>query len=128
MQTIAPMPIAIGEYMSPVQPSATKSRQGRIKVAIVMPEIGFDDVPIRPVMRDETVAKKKPKIKTRTAARTLPYVGSDGTTMRKSARRSDPPTTTVIGMSRSVRARLALPVPDEMSRKLSRAEATIVGI
>ena len=29
---------------------------------MVMPEIGFDDEPIRPVMRDETVTKKKPKM------------------------------------------------------------------
>src|SRR2546430_12394266 len=29
------------------------SRHVRIKVAIVIPEIGFDDVPMRPVMRDE---------------------------------------------------------------------------
>ena len=33
----------------------------RISVAIVMPEIGFDDEPMRPVMRDDTVEKKKPK-------------------------------------------------------------------
>ena len=32
-----------------------------ISVAIVMPEIGFDEEPMSPVMRDETVAKKKPK-------------------------------------------------------------------
>ena len=72
MQTMAPTQSAIGEYMSPVQPSATNSRQVRISVAIVMPEIGFDEVPIRPVMRDETVAKKKPKMRMSTAATTLP--------------------------------------------------------
>ena len=32
-----------------------------ISVAMVMPEIGFDEEPISPVMRDDTVAKKKPK-------------------------------------------------------------------
>ena len=42
------------------------------RVAIVMPEIGLDDEPIRPVMRDETVAKKKPKMRISTAAITLP--------------------------------------------------------
>ena len=41
-------------------------------MAIVMPEIGFDEVPIRPVMRDETVTKKKPKTMIRSDARTLP--------------------------------------------------------
>ena len=36
--------------------------QVRISVAIVMPEIGLDEEPIRPVMRDDTVTKKKPKM------------------------------------------------------------------
>ena len=36
-------------------------------MAIVMPEIGFDELPISPVMRDDTVTKKKPKSTTRTA-------------------------------------------------------------
>src|ERR1041385_6637476 len=82
MQTIAPTPMAIGEYMSPVQPSATKRRHVRISVAMVMPEIGFDEVPIRPVMREETVAKKKPKIRIRIAASGLPNVGRFGTAAR----------------------------------------------
>ena len=30
-------------------------------VATVMPEIGFDDEPISPQIRDETVTKKNPK-------------------------------------------------------------------
>ena len=56
-----------------------------ISVAIVMPEIGFDEEPMRPVMRDDTVAKKKPKRTTSTAARTLPCVGRPGITARKMA-------------------------------------------
>ena len=36
-----------------------------MRVAIVMPEIGFDEVPMMPTMRDETVTKKKPKTTTR---------------------------------------------------------------
>ena len=44
----------------------------RISVAMVMPEIGFDDEPMSPVMRDETVAKKNPKTRMSTAATTLP--------------------------------------------------------
>src|SRR6185295_3975718 len=82
MQTMAPTPIAIGEYMSPVHPSATNSRHVRIRVAIVMPEMGLDEVPISPVMRDETVAKKKPKIRIRTAASGLPGVGRPGLATR----------------------------------------------
>ena len=50
----------------------TKIEQVRISVAIVMPEIGFDEVPMRPVIRDETVTKKNPKMMVRMAARILP--------------------------------------------------------
>ena len=60
-----------------------------ISVAIVMPEIGFDEEPIRPVMRDDTVAKKKPKRTIRIDARTLPCVGRPGITARKIASSSD---------------------------------------
>ena len=59
-------------------------------MAIVMPEIGFDELPISPVMRDDTVTKKKPKSTTRTAARTLPCVGAPGLTTRKTASSSEP--------------------------------------
>ena len=39
----------------------TKIRQVAISVAIVMPEMGFDDEPIMPTMRQATVTKKNPK-------------------------------------------------------------------
>jgi hypothetical protein len=42
-----------------------------MRVAMAMPEIGFDELPIKPVMRDETVTKRKPKTTTRSAARKL---------------------------------------------------------
>ena len=61
-----------------------------ISVAMVMPEIGFDEEPIRPVMRDDTVAKKKPKSTIRIDTRMLPCVGSPGVTARKMARASEP--------------------------------------
>src|SRR5215218_3035974 len=129
MQTTAPTQSAIGEYHSPVQPSATKIVQVRIRVAIVMPEIGLDDDPISPTMRDETVTKKKPKITTRMDATKLPCVGSRGATARKRARSTVPTSTSVIGMSRSVRVRAAAPPPLALkSRMLSRKEETIVGI
>src|SRR5205085_6488402 len=56
--------------------------------AIVIPEIGFDDVPMSPVIRDETVTKKNPKMIVRIAARTLPWVGCFGAATRKMARRT----------------------------------------
>src|SRR3989304_4297678 len=78
MQTIAPTHSATGPYAPPGPPSATKIGQVRISVAIVMPETGFDDDPMRPTMRDETVTKKKPKRITRTETRRLPWVGIFG--------------------------------------------------
>src|SRR6266511_3207868 len=103
MQTTAPTQMAIGPYASPVQPSATNIRQVRISVAIVIPEIGLDEVPINPVIRDDTVTKRNPKMITRTAARKLPCVGIFGATARKTASSSDPPRTNIVGISRSVR-------------------------
>src|SRR6187551_151691 len=68
MHTTDPTQIAIGAYASPVQPIATKIVQVRISVAMVMPEIGFDELPIRPVIRDDTLTKKKPNTTVSTAA------------------------------------------------------------
>ena len=98
-----------------------------ISVAIVIPEIGFDDDPIRPVMRDDTVAKKKPKMMIRMATRKLPCVGSPGARARKRASSSEPPMTTVIGRSRSVRS-WTPPAPLPMPFSPSRADDTMVGI
>ena len=78
MHTTAPTQSATGEYQSPVQPSATKIVQVRISVAMVMPETGFEEDPIRPTMRDETVTKKNPKTTTRIDATKLPCVGMPG--------------------------------------------------
>src|SRR4029450_7129391 len=101
MQTTAPTQSAIGPYLLPVHPSATNIRQVRISVAIVIPEIGLDEVPMRPVIRDETVTKRKPKMMTRMAARKLPCVGIFGATARKTASSSDPPSTKTGGRSGS---------------------------
>src|SRR5688500_17109179 len=42
------------------RPMSKNTRQVNNSVATVMPEIGFDDEPIRPVSRDDTVTKRKP--------------------------------------------------------------------
>src|SRR6185312_16037846 len=54
MQTTPPMVIAKAPYAADVQPRIKNTAQVAINVAIAMPEIGFDDVPINPVMRDDT--------------------------------------------------------------------------
>src|SRR5437764_13894498 len=61
MHTMPPIDNAVTKYGSAVvQPNARKQRQVINKVATVMPEIGFDDEPISPVRRDETVTNRKP--------------------------------------------------------------------
>src|SRR5215213_230938 len=103
-------------------------RHVRISVAIVMPEIGFDDDPIRPVMRDDTVTKKKPKTMISSDTRKLPCVGMPGAIARKAARASDPPATIVSGRSRSVRTLAASDWPAPKSFMLSRNDDTMVGM
>src|SRR3954462_13837810 len=128
MQTTAPTQSAIGEYHSPVQPRATKIVQVRIKVAIVMPEIGFDEDPIRPTIRDDTVTKKNPKTITSTDVTTLPCVGKPGASARKNARATVPTRTILIGISRSVRSRPATAPLAAKSFMLSRNDEMIVGM
>jgi hypothetical protein len=127
MQTTAPTQSAMGPYSFPVQPSATNTRHVTIRVAIVIPEIGLDDVPMRPVMRDDTVTKRNPKTMTRIAARKLPCIGIFGARARKIARSSDPTSTKIIGRSRSVRTTAPLPAPAPKPFRPSRAEPRIVG-
>ena len=94
---------------------------------MVMPEIGLDEEPMRPVMRDETVTKKNPKITMRAEARKFHWVGIFGATARKMASASEPPSTTVIGRSRSVRICFGPPDLVLKSFTLSRNDDTIVG-
>src|SRR6478672_6553835 len=60
-QTIAPIESTITLDATPPLPSKRKITEVSRIVAIVIPEIGFEDEPNSPVMREETVAKKKPK-------------------------------------------------------------------
>ena len=76
-------------------------------VAIVIPEIGFDEVPICPVMRDETVTKKKPK--TRISNAESRFTSSVGISTAKVRIAAIPISEYKIGMSRSVRGIAALP-------------------
>ncbi len=71
------------------------------KVATVMPEIGFDEEPISPVMRDETVTKKNPNSKIKTAVAKL--ISSTGASQIAAIKARQPPKTSAIGRSRCVR-------------------------
>ena len=56
-----------------------KMRQVNNSVATVIPEIGFDEEPISPVTREETVTKRKPKAMMSSAPRK--FMCSDGASM-----------------------------------------------
>ena len=83
------------------------------RVAIVIPEIGFDEEPMRPTMRDDTATKKKPNTTMRrlsSSAHGNP-TGIFCTSGIKTAMATEPKATQVIGMSRSVRRMPPLPTP-----------------
>src|SRR5262245_2285034 len=117
MQTTPPMLMASAAKAGAVHPMTRNMAHVAIKVAIAIPEIGLDEVPIRPVMRDETVTNKKPKTTTSKAAKMLlkADVGAPGTGLKvsmshMSAIKSAAPTRAHLRlMSCSVRRRPAAP-------------------
>src|SRR2546421_12652865 len=60
IQTIPPIESAVTKYGGAVQPMIRNTRHVRSSVATVIPEIGFEDEPISPVNRDDTVTNRKP--------------------------------------------------------------------
>ena len=121
------MEIACTRWSTPVQPIATKMRQVPSKAAIVMPEIGFAEDPICPQMREDTVAKKKPKITIRTAPSRL--TPSCGNRVRTMASATEPPTVSEMGRSSSVRGRVMAWLSPEPRRsfRLELKELMMVG-
>src|SRR4051812_11940226 len=116
--------------MSLVHFSETKMRHVAIKVAMVMPEIGFDELPMMPTMRDETVTKKKPKTTMRIAMNKEPgnVPGRFGRSAMMRTSAMAPTSTNESGRSRSVRLRVAAPAaPPRRSRIESRNDEMIVG-
>src|SRR5258708_8905308 len=71
MHTTPPILIASAAKAEPVQPMTRNMAQDAIRVAIALPEIGFYDVPINPVLLEATVTKRKPKLTTSIAAKML---------------------------------------------------------
>ena len=96
-------PIAIAPVMPaiPVLPVAFSTNVEISRVAIAIPETGLLELPIRPTILEDTVAKKKPKIAIRNAPRRL--TGTDGTSQIRMITIRMIPRTTGIFMSRSVR-------------------------
>ena len=73
---------------------------------MAMPETGLLEEPMRPTIREDTVAKKKPKTMTIRAVNR--FRGIAGTSHSTMATRSTPSRTTFMGMSCSVRRVLAV--------------------
>ena len=71
MPTTPPTEMASAANAPAVQPSARKIADVAISVAIVIPETGFAEVPIRPTIREDTVTNKNPKTTTKSAASRL---------------------------------------------------------
>ena len=99
-----------------------------IRAAMVMPEIGFAELPTWPQMREETVVKKKPKMMMRMPPRRLtPICGSMAMMI---ASTTDPNTVRLIGRSSSVRSLAATARPSRLARMSAnpaRNAETIVG-
>ena len=94
------------------------------RVAIVIPEIGFEDEPMSPTIRDDTATKKKPNTTMRrlsSSAHGKP-TGIFWTSGISTAMATEPKATHVIGMSRSVRSMPSLPTPLRSSRTESRID------
>ena len=68
-----------------------KIRQVAMSVAIVIPEIGLEEDPIKPTMRELTVTKKNPKITTMSAVKML--TGTLGNTAINNTKPIAPATT-----------------------------------
>src|SRR5262249_56018704 len=99
IHTIPPIDKAVTKYGGAVQPMIRKTRHVRRSVATVIPEIGFDDDPISPVNRDDTVTNKNPKATIRRAPNKFPRRLSCGAIMIASSSAMMPPRTNFIERS-----------------------------
>ena len=120
MHTMPPTDSAVTYQLAPTQPTSRKMRQVRSSVATVMPEMGFDDEPISPVRRLDTVTNRNPNTTIRIAPSR--FMCSGGESRMASSSSPTPPKTKRESRSRSVRtARAALPPlpPPRTSRRPS---------
>ena len=109
-QMMPPITMAAIMPLMPSLPVIFSSRVEISSVAMAMPETGLLEEPIRPTMREETVAKKKPKTMTIRAVNR--FRGMAGTSHMTTATMRMPSRTTFMGMSCSVRRVLAVrPLP-----------------
>ncbi len=79
------------------------------RVATVIPEMGLEVDPISPVRREETVTNRKPKQTISSAP--IRFMCRVRAAMIANSRTITPPTTKLVGRSRSVRGRTPPPLP-----------------
>src|SRR5437762_2563081 len=68
MQTTVPTVRIAARADGSRQPRSTKTTETPSSVTSVIAEVGFEETPIRPTMRDDTTTKQTPKIATAIAA------------------------------------------------------------
>src|SRR6185503_4768035 len=91
-----------------VHPSSTKTTDTPSNATIVIADVGFDETPISPTMRDDTTTKQTPKMATPSAAtrrwtKFMSPARRSGTATRATTTAIGTATTTQPGTSRSVR-------------------------
>src|SRR5579862_2729064 len=108
MQTTPPVVSARTMKAFAVQPATRNIAQVAMRVAMVMPLIGFEELPMRPLMREATVTNKKPNTMTKMAeiklANQLVCAPGTGWNVRNiqtmAIIAAEPTTTTLMDMSR----------------------------
>src|SRR5262250_3728060 len=71
MHTMPPIISASTEYLGAVHPDTKKTAHVAMSVAMLIPLMGLEELPRRPLMRPATVTNRKPKTTTNTAAKRL---------------------------------------------------------
>ena len=132
MQTTPAIESAVRRYSGPTQPSTTKIRQVKSSVAIVIPEIGLDDEPITPVIRELTVTNRNPNKHDHPAADQPAgelggnqVRGGDRQHQSERADQNQRHGQVALGAGHAAARRPAL--PERRSRRLPVTEATISG-
>ena len=125
MHTTAPIIRASRLYAEPSQPTARKTAHVAIKTPIVIPDSGDDVEPTSPVIRDETTENRKPSTRMRTAP--SKFILKSGIAVMNPTIARAPPTSTGVGVSRSVRTLAACPAPPVSDRADARIDDTITG-
>ena len=106
-QMMPPMQMAPVMPVVPTVPVAFRRMVVMMMVAMAMPDTGLLEEPMRPTIREDTVAKKKPK--TTTIKAPSRFTGNAGSSQIATAMTSIATISTGMGMSCSVRKEEALP-------------------